>query len=325
MYESGGTSNASLISNCDIINNDIEDASGIQIWNCWDTVLVDSCNISNNYRGVWLSNTIAQIKHSEINNNEEDGIWSTHYRCIFTPYPKIHYCKIQGNGENGIYFDATEGEVYQTKIWDGDLNGIYCCYTNSKPEIRYSKIVDNDDMGVKIMEDATPILGDTSTGKGQNNSIYNNTRYDVYKGGGETVVKAENCYWGGNFPDPDKIEGNIDYAPHLTEDPVPYLFPRSRSISRRLMLAQNYPNPFSSGNTTICYFIPNKKEHVSLVIYDVLGKRVKRLVDNVHDPGDYRVTWNGRNERGELVTQGIYFYQLKVGEKSISNKLVILR
>lgn len=89
-------------------------------------------------------------------------------------------------------------------------------------------------------------------------------------------------------------------------------------------LAQNYPNPFTGmGATTIKYSIPNNNEHVILRIYDVAGRRVRTLVDEVHVPGAYSVMWDGRNSRGNKVSTGIYFYQLIAGNKSISKKIVL--
>jgi len=58
-------------------------------------------------------------------------------------------------------------------------------------------------------------------------------------------------------------------------------------------LSQNYPNPFNL-QTSIEYFVP-RKGTVILIIYDSLGREVRRLVNEVKDPGTYRVVWDGKN------------------------------
>lgn len=91
-------------------------------------------------------------------------------------------------------------------------------------------------------------------------------------------------------------------------------------------LYQNYPNPFI-GFTTIKYDII-APANVSLIIYNIMGQQVRKLVDEEYhhqNPYPYQKTWDGRNDRGELVTSGIYFYRLKSGKSSMVKRLVFLR
>ena len=76
-------------------------------------------------------------------------------------------------------------------------------------------------------------------------------------------------------------------------------------------IENNYPNPFDR-STMINYSIPEDKK-VSLIIYDWNGKQVKVLVDEFKDSGDYQVEWNARDESGNLVPGGMYYYQFKSG------------
>ena len=81
-------------------------------------------------------------------------------------------------------------------------------------------------------------------------------------------------------------------------------------------LFQNRPNPFN-GSTLIEYIVPTHSR-VYLIIYDILGRRVRTLVDGkAHNPALYRVIWDGRNEAGGRVASGIYFYQMR-GERGFS-------
>lgn len=77
-------------------------------------------------------------------------------------------------------------------------------------------------------------------------------------------------------------------------------------------LGQNYPNPVVYG-TTISYVLP-KEMKVELKIYDCTGRAVRTLVDEVQTPGQKRVLWDRKNESGETVPSGMYFYKLHTGD-----------
>jgi hypothetical protein len=88
-------------------------------------------------------------------------------------------------------------------------------------------------------------------------------------------------------------------------------------------LSQNYPNPFNP--STKIEFTLSKSGFVSLEIYDVLGKRVRTLVSEELPAGYKSVIWDGKNEEGEDVASGVYFYQLKVGDFSEPKKMLLLK
>jgi hypothetical protein len=77
------------------------------------------------------------------------------------------------------------------------------------------------------------------------------------------------------------------------------------------MLAQNYPNPFNP-TTQINFSIP-AFSNVSVIIYDLTGKEISRVINNENrTAGNYQVEWNGVDSRGKKVSSGIYFYKLEV-------------
>ncbi|MHC4238394.1 MAG: sialidase family protein [Planctomycetota bacterium] len=92
-----------------------------------------------------------------------------------------------------------------------------------------------------------------------------------------------------------------------------------------VLLGTNYPNPFN-GQTTIRYGV-REHGHVSLNIYDVTGRLVRTLVDQVQAPKTegYQVTWEGRDDNGEFVASGVYFYSLKTGGFTQTKKMVYLK
>jgi len=88
-------------------------------------------------------------------------------------------------------------------------------------------------------------------------------------------------------------------------------------------LAQNYPNPFNP--VTTIRFSSSREGHIELTVYDVKGRRVSTLVDRKMQAGRHAVSWNGTNDSGNSVASGIYFYRLKMRDKVLTRKMVLLR
>jgi hypothetical protein len=88
-------------------------------------------------------------------------------------------------------------------------------------------------------------------------------------------------------------------------------------------LSQNYPNPFNPA-TTIRFSL-REKGKVSIRIYDVAGRLVKTLVDEVRDAGAHAEPWDGLNNRGAKIASGVYFYKMESRHFSSTRKMVLLR
>jgi hypothetical protein len=93
-------------------------------------------------------------------------------------------------------------------------------------------------------------------------------------------------------------------------------------------LSQNYPNPFNP--TTRIQFRVGSLEfsqsiHTTIIIYNILGQKVRVLVDEDKLPGRYEILWDGKDDKGKEVSSGIYFYQLKTGGFKETKRMVLLR
>jgi len=88
-------------------------------------------------------------------------------------------------------------------------------------------------------------------------------------------------------------------------------------------VSQNYPNPFNP--STKIEFSLAKSGFVTLQIYDTLGRKVRTLVSEELFSGYKSVIWDGKNDNGEDVASGVYFYQLKVGDFSQPKKMLLLK
>ncbi len=96
------------------------------------------------------------------------------------------------------------------------------------------------------------------------------------------------------------------------------------AIPTSIQLDQNYPNPFNP-TTTIRYSL-SKSDYVTLAIYDVLGRRVRSAVSGWQLAGsNHSFTWDGKDDNGQQVSSGSYFYQLTAGEQTDVRRMILMK
>lgn len=86
-----------------------------------------------------------------------------------------------------------------------------------------------------------------------------------------------------------------------------------RNMPVSYSVSQNYPNPFNA-STVIKYSLPDNAR-VKIEIFNILGQKVKTLVDEVQTAGYKTVEWNGTNAQNRTVASGVYFYKIDMGGK----------
>ncbi|GAB4366617.1 MAG: hypothetical protein Kow0042_06610 [Calditrichia bacterium] len=102
------------------------------------------------------------------------------------------------------------------------------------------------------------------------------------------------------------------------------------NVTADYLLHQNYPNPFNP-NTYITFEIievnspDSQTEPVSLEIYNLLGEKVRTLLNAPMGIGEYQVVWDGRDDAGNNLASGTYIYSLRVGKNKTSKKLLLVR
>ncbi|MBD3168560.1 MAG: T9SS type A sorting domain-containing protein [candidate division Zixibacteria bacterium] len=95
------------------------------------------------------------------------------------------------------------------------------------------------------------------------------------------------------------------------------------ALPERYRLYQNYPNPFNPA-TTIVYDLANDSD-VKLSVYNLMGQRVKTLVDGGQKAGSYSVKWDGVDDSGHPVSSGVYFYRLQTGDYDAARQMMLLK
>jgi len=139
---------------------------------------------------------------------------------------------------------------------------------------------------------------------------------------GEDLVDNDPCvaiYSINHIPVVDTLGNQVDYLCLDTFDPH-----ASGGSETPVNLAlRNHPNPFNP-ETEISYTLPEAAE-VRLTVYNMLGQKVKTLVDEYQVAGHKTVSWDGTGERGNKAASGIYFYRIKAGEFEDTKRMILMK
>ena len=112
------------------------------------------------------------------------------------------------------------------------------------------------------------------------------------------------------------IAGDRSYVLQMLEDIL-------ANIPEEFALGQNYPNPFNP-ITNINFSVP-RTGTVSLVIYNIMGQKIKTLVSGNMKYGYHTVNWNGLDQLGRQVSSGVYFSELRAKGFRQTKKMLMLK
>ncbi len=296
--------------------------------------------------GIFLRSSSASMMNNTISENW--ATWGGGIVCAFRSSVGIEGNEIEGNEARGGWINAGAG--------------IYCV-SESSVLISNNTITGNfgygycNGGGMYCRGHSIAIVGNTITNNSASpgggiytssssvqvseNNIYGNTHYGLYSSDTTGVVDADSNWWGDQTGpyhpslNPaglgDTVGNWVDFVPWLSkpsgfrDDPAPRVLPEGFELS------PNSPNPFNA-STLIRYTLSavgRPPTAVTLKIYNILGQEVRTLIDEKQSPGYYSVVWNGRDDFGQEVSSGIYFYRLKVkGERlkvAKTRRMVVLR
>jgi hypothetical protein len=228
---------------------------------------------------------------------------------------------------NADGLDTGELDEYLVDVTSGEDVRITMVFTDRPALIGANPAVIND-LDLEVEGPDGLYLGNVFSGgvsvTGGSADNLNNVERVVLGGGsltsGEWTVRVR----GTSIPD-----GPQGYALHVSGDVeetnpvVGVQLARLLPLAGEPSLGQNNPNPFS-GSTTIRFHLPVRNE-VELSVFDIGGRRLQTLASGTLEAGDYTVHWDGRDETGEKVAAGIYFYRLEGSEVDETRKMVVLR
>ncbi len=122
--------------------------------------------------------------------------------------------------------------------------------------------------------------------------------------GKRAELRLDDIWLGTNMPDTDVDDAGLYLA------------------SEQIVLHQNHPNPFNS-ETAIGYIL-SQPDHVTLTVYNIMGREVCKLVDEKKQAGKHVAVWDGTDNKGNNVMSGLYIYTLKTGVLSETRRMVIV-
>jgi hypothetical protein len=94
-------------------------------------------------------------------------------------------------------------------------------------------------------------------------------------------------------------------------------------LPKTFELSNNFPNPFNP-TTQIRFALP-QQSLAKLIVYDLLGREVRTLVNGTLNAGYFETTWNGKNDAGAQVSSGMYIYRIEAGSFVSSKKMMMLK
>jgi len=128
-----------------------------------------------------------------------------------------------------------------------------------------------------------------------------------------------------------KLQNKIELIPLHTNHDLQLLIGSKDFVDKinlsqtpsEFQLYQNYPNPFNP-STIITFDLP-RNETINLIIYNVLGERVKFLYSGILGAGRYEFTWNGFNDSNVSLPSGVYIYSLEGPDIKLAKKMILNR
>lgn len=97
----------------------------------------------------------------------------------------------------------------------------------------------------------------------------------------------------------------------------------SRSLPMVFQVCQNFPNPFNS-NTVVEFDLP-EESGVHAMVYNILGSRIRTLENDIKRAGSHELVWDGRNDKGDTVSSGVYFLVLLADSHYSIKKMMYLK
>jgi hypothetical protein len=248
------------------------------------------------------------------------------------------------------YVVTTDGGIFRL-ISVGPAQKVFPVGTSTYASVSVTNNGTADTIGVGVVDDATPAAEGGRV----------NVRWEISEstaGGGDytlqfgwmpvledATLKADRLNQAKIFEMTDTTEaGSGAYTTQFTSPPyyvarggistlgpfavgrfgyVDYIDQPAEIVPAGISLSQNYPNPFNP-STTIRYTLA-KSGQVRLSVYNVLGARVRTLVNSLEESGSHDVIWDATDDRYNPVASGIYFYRLVTEEQSIQKKMVLMR
>jgi hypothetical protein len=123
--------------------------------------------------------------------------------------------------------------------------------------------------------------------------------------------------------DPNINTLKLIVTPNGTDGPFLFTGENYETFPAEFSLHGNYPNPFNPV-TTLRYSLSNRA-NVTVSVYNLMGQQIIDLVNRYHDAGFHQVTWRGKDNVGNTVPSGVYFYRVTTKDESLTGKMLLMK
>jgi M6 family metalloprotease-like protein len=236
----------------------------------------------------------------------------------------IEDCTFRNVAGSGVNCHNASSPRISRSSFEGNQSGVYSADT-SAPVLRSNVFAGNTFANLLTFSSPALVVGGSLEWA---NDFLDHGSYMIMNGGG-AEVSAEYNYWGDDCVDPGWFSGSVDYIPwtdetHTSEFQDCGSGVGGEEIPLAPYVTRSYPNPANPG-TTIAFGLPEPGGDVSLRVYDASGRLVRTLLDGSVAAGRHVAYWDGRDDRGALVSSGVYFYRLEGPGFASEGKTTILK
>lgn len=262
----------------------------------WPDVLYDPPPIEGDGSVPPWQKRAGVVSHVTVEVQDIDGVWHEVGEILPRMYPERSYWIV----ETG---DVELGEEFKVRIsWDNYY---------AADELKY--YIRSQEQPLNIW--SHPVSAFKSGGREILKEMLNTDKEYATLRPGQTIDLS---FPVPSYPEPGMVR---DFVFQTTGY---YVSLKKQSVApKSFALLNSYPNPFNA-RTVISYTLPRATD-VKLQIFNVLGQRVKVLLDEHQSAGYRSVVWDGKNDEGVDLSSGIYFYRLQTKSYSDSKKMVLIR
>ena len=282
---------------------------------------------NNQYTNSWQSNIESNHAYVHTASNDLDKNGKPEFWVLGDAY-------YNGIGTTRITIFESEGDNSYYAVGRVDLVGVFSFYAGTMQAVD----VDNDgtDEIIVCIDGNFVILKFNGSKNHQTYQVYyikqneliTNEEYQVYVGA--TMYDLENTSEYEiliSMYHSVEVQPNIYNTRYVTKiykpDSTTSINIDNEELQMGLVLYQNYPSPFNP--STNIYFRISETGNVSIKIFNVLGKEIRSLLEDTLSPGEHMISWDGKDDKENILPGGVYFIQMIAGKYQKTIKTIFLK